>query len=223
MKRSTWIKLSVLVLVTIGIGWGLRALGVDVTHLTPDRVRGFVLSFGIWAPLIYLAAYGQPVIPLPASVMTITGGLAFGPMWGTLAALLGATTRACSQFAVARVLGREAVSKLLKGRIAALDEQIGAHGFRTVLLIRVIPNLPFDVQNYALGFSRVRFLPYAVASGVGMAPGAFAYVYLGYSLTDPKQLWKFLLAVLLIAGLWLGQRAWTSRNQRKPSHQGSRG
>ena len=214
MKGSTWVKLGVLVLIVIGIGWLLKAVGIDLTHVTPERVRGFVLSFGIWAPLVYLAAYGQPVVPLPASVMTITGGLAFGPAWGTLAALLGATIRACSEFAVARLLGREAVAKLLKGKVAALDEKISEHGFKAVLFIRLIPNLPFDVQNYGLGFSQVRFLPYAVASFLGMMPGAFAYVYLGYSLTDPKQIWKLLLAVFIIVGLFVGQRLWKARSRQ---------
>ncbi|MBI3324797.1 MAG: TVP38/TMEM64 family protein [Candidatus Omnitrophica bacterium] len=147
--------------------------------------------------------------------MTITGGLAFGPLWGALAALGGATVRACSEFLVARLLGREAVAKLLKGKIAQLDQKIGAHGFKTVLLIRLIPNLPFDVQNYGLGFSQVRFGPYALASFLGMIPGSFAYVYLGYSLTDPKQIWKLLLAVLLIVGLMVAQRLPAARRKRK--------
>lgn len=223
MKGSTWVKLGAFLFLVIGLGWVLKALGVDFTQLTPDRVRAFVLSFGIWAPAIYLLAYGQPIVPLPASVMTITGGLAFGPLWGALAALGGATVRACSEFLVARLLGREAVAKLLKGKVAQLDAKIGAHGFKTVLLIRLIPNLPFDMQNYGLGFSQVRFGPYALASFLGMIPGSFAYVYLGYSLTDPKQIWKLLLAVLLIVGLMLAQRAWKSRQRQTPAPGGAHG
>lgn len=223
MKGSTWVKLGVFLFLVIGLGWVLKALGVDFTQLTPERVRTFVLSFGIWAPAIYLLAYGQPIVPLPASVMTITGGLAFGPLWGALAALAGATVRACSEFLVARLLGREAVAKLLKGKVAQLDQKIGAHGFKTVLLIRLIPNLPFDMQNYGLGFSQVRFGPYALASFLGMIPGSFAYVYLGYSLTDPKQVWKLLLAVLLIVGLMFAQRAWKTRQRQVPATGGTHG
>jgi len=208
MNGSTWAKLGVFVLIVLGIGWGLQALGLDVTTLTPEKVRGFVLSFGVWAPAIYLLTYGQPIIPLPASVMTITGGLAFGPLWGTLAALVGATTRACGQFGVARLLGRDAVAKLLKGRAAALNARLGDSSFKTVLLVRLIPNFPFDVQNYGLGFSRVRFVPYAFATLLGMIPGSFAFVYLGYSLTDPKQIWKLLLAILVIVCLMVAQRVW---------------
>ena len=211
MKGSTWVKLALFLAVVVGIGLGLKALGFDVRQMTPERVREFVLSFGVWAPVVYLAGYGQPIVPLPASIMTITGGLAFGPLWGTLAALGGATTRACSEFAVARLFGRETVAKLLKGKVAQLDQKIGEHGFKAVLLIRLIPNLPFDVQNYGLGFSRVRFGPYAVATFLGMMPGALALVYLGYSLTDPKQIWKLGLATLLIIGLIM----MTSRLKRR--------
>ncbi len=207
MKRSIWIKLGIFVFVVAGLGFILRATGIDVRQITPERIRGFVLSFGIWAPIVYLVAYGQPLVPLPASVMTITGGIAFGPAWGTLAALCGATVRACSEFLVARLLGREAVSKLLKGNIAKLDQKISENGFKAVLLIRLIPNLPFDVQNYGLGFTQVRFPSYALASFIGMAPGAFAYVYFGASLTDPKQLWKLVLAILLIIGLMFATSA----------------
>lgn len=213
MRRSTWLRMGLFALIAVGVYAIARAAGFDVRHVTPERVRAFVLSFGIWAPAIYLLVYGQPVVPLPASVLTITGGLAFGPAWGTLAALVGATIRACTEFLVARLLGREAVAKLLKGKAASLDQRIGEHGFQTVLLIRLIPSLPFDVLNYGLGFSRVRFAPYAAASFLGMIPGSFAYVYLGYSLTDPKQLWKLGLAILLIVGLVFAQRAWRKRNR----------
>lgn len=212
MTGSAWAKLAALLLLIVGIGWALAAMGLNVAALTPERVRGFVLSFGVWSPAIYLLAYGQPLIPLPASVMTITGGLAFGPLWGTLAALTGATIRACGQFVVARLLGREAVAALLKGRVASLDERVGRNSFKAVLLIRFIPNLPFDVQNYGLGFSQVRFAPFAFATLLGIIPWSIAFVYLGYSLTDLAKAWKLMLALLAIMGLLLWQAAWKRRS-----------
>jgi len=210
-KRSTWVKLGLLLLFLAGLGTLIHASGIDLRHITPEKIRGFVLSFGVWAPAVYLLAYAQPLIPLPASVMTLTGGLAFGPWWGTLAALVGATARATSEFLVARLLGRETVAKLLKGKVAALDQKLEDNGFKAVLLIRLIPNVPFDFQNYGLGFSRVKLVPYVLASFLGMLPGCFAFVYLGYSLTDPKQMWKLLVAILLIVGLMVGTSKWKQR------------
>ncbi len=211
MKKASWLKLAALLFLVVGVGILLKRCGVDLSTLTPQAISREVQSFGAWAPAIYLLAYGQPIVPLPASLMTITGGLAFGPLWGAMAALCGATIRACSEFLVARLLGRETVAKLLQGKIAQLDQRLGANAFQAVLLIRLIPNLPFDVQNYGLGFSSVRFVPYALASVLGMFPGCFAYVYLGYSLTDPKQIWKLGVAILLIATLIIGQRLLKSK------------
>ena len=217
LTRGTWIKLGAFLLIVLGLGVGLQALGIDLTQVTPDRVRGFVLSFGVFAPLAYLVAYGQPIVPLPASVMTMTAGLAFGPFWGMLAALIGATVRASGQFLIAKLLGREAVEKLLKGRWQQLDQRVGRHGFKTVLLVRLIPNFPFDIQNYGLGFTQVRFLPYALATFLGMMPGSFAYSYLGYSLTDLRNAWKAMVALLLIVGLVFGQRWFIKRRSATAS------
>lgn len=216
MTRSAWWKLIGFAAGMVALWFGLRAAGVDLFAIRPERVRQFVLSFGALAPLIYLLVYSQPIVPFPASILTIAGGLAFGPVWGTVAAVTGATTRACGQFGVARLLGYDTVAKLLRGRrAAALNDKIRANSFQTVLWIRLIPNVPFDMQNYGLGFSKVRFGPYALATFLGILPSCFVFVYLGYSLTDPRHLWKFLLAILLMAGLSFLPRTWSALRQRR--------
>ena len=211
---KTWVKLVLLSTVLAGVVWLLSALGLDLRRISPERIRTFVLSFGVWAPVVYILAYAQPIIPLPASLMTSLAGAAFGKWWGTLAALTGATLRAVAEFLVARLLGRDVVAKLLKGKVAALDHKLGENSFKAVLLIRLIPNFPFDVQNYGLGFSRVQFVPYLAATVLGMIPSGFAFVYLGESLTDPKQLWKLGVAIVLIVGLMTATSLWKRRHAR---------
>ncbi len=216
MTRVALLKAGLLVLIVTGIVCGLHAAGVDVWRVSPDRVRSYVLSFGALAPVIYLVVYGQPIIPLPASIMTVAGGLAFGPLWGSLGALAGATIRACGQFLIARLLGRDVVAHLLKGKIAALDKKISGNAFQAVLLIRLVPNVPFDMQNYGLGFSTVRFGPYALATFLGIIPASFAYVYLGHSLMDLRQIWKLVVAILLVIGLLVVPRWITARSKGSP-------
>ena len=73
-------------------------------------------------------------------------------------------------------------------RFAAIDEAIGESGFKIVFLLRLSPIFPFNLLNYALGVTRVRFRDYVIASLLGMLPGTFLYVYLGSLVTNASEL-----------------------------------
>jgi uncharacterized membrane protein YdjX (TVP38/TMEM64 family) len=218
---SGWRLLAVAALLAAGV-WLLTLLGIDIRHLSAEQVRVAVLAHGAWAPLVYLAVFGQPVIPLPGSAMLALAGVVFGKAWGPVAGLVGITLRGVAAFAVARLLGRGMVERLLHGHVARLNAKLGKRAFSTVFFIRLIPNVPLDMQNYALSFSRVRFGPYVLGTMLGFIPASIAYAYLGDSLTDTGQVWKFIVAVLLVAAVaWL-PRMWRPA-KRGPTIQVTRG
>jgi uncharacterized membrane protein YdjX (TVP38/TMEM64 family) len=193
---------TALVIILAAICWvALSRCGFDPAKITPDKIRDFIRPFGFWAPVGYFLIIGQPLIPVPISIAMIAAGLIFGPVFGLCAAVGAATLRASSQFVVAKWMGREAIGRILKGRIASIDEKLGKDGFRAVLLIRIVPNLPYDIQNYAIGLSQVSFVPYFFATLIGVVPGAVMYTYLGYSMTDLSQIWKLMLAIFFIASV----------------------
>lgn len=217
MKCSSWIKILGILLAATILWLFLRGMGMGLGAVSPERVQGFVKSFGAWAPVMYWMIYAQPAIPIPAAAFTLAGGLAFGPVWGTILVWTGALVRAVLEFVIARCLGQRAVSALLRGRVSQLNQKLGENGFQAVLLIRLIPNLPFDVQNYGLGLSRVKFIPYFTASALGMIPATIAVVYLGYSLTDPGHIWKLIFIVLVLILVIAAQRAWRKMNRIQKS------
>jgi uncharacterized membrane protein YdjX (TVP38/TMEM64 family) len=195
--------------------WALAALGLDLRAFSPDAIRSTVLSYGAWAPLAYFLIFGQPVIPLPGSVMIALAGVVFGKELGALAGLAGAVLRASAAFALARLVGGDAVKRYLTtGWMAKLDRKLDRHALKAVAVIRFVPSVPFDMQNFALGVSRVRFVPYLLGTVVGLIPASVAYAYLGDSLTDLKQMWQVVGAVCLVAGLIAVQRVWA---RRKPA------
>ena len=173
---------------------------VGISRLTPESIRNLILSFGWWGPVAYIFIYTiRPLLLFPAIILSLAGGLAFGPWWGTLYVLIGGLLGACLCFAIARLLGREKVKKYL-GRfpqIDALEEQMDKNGFRAMLIMRVVPIFPYDPVSYLAGLSNIRFGEYALATAIGMVPGAFAYNVLGYSLTDMMSP-TFLMAVALV-------------------------
>jgi uncharacterized membrane protein YdjX (TVP38/TMEM64 family)/rhodanese-related sulfurtransferase len=142
----------------------------------------WVSSAGAAGPLLFMALYAlATVLFLPGSVITLAGGALFGPVWGTLWNLTGATIGASLAFLIARYLGADWVARRAGPRLQSLNEGVSAEGWRFVAFVRLVPLFPFNLLNYALGLTRIPFLAYVLASWLFMLPGAFAYTWLGYA------------------------------------------
>jgi uncharacterized membrane protein YdjX (TVP38/TMEM64 family) len=171
-----WWKAPLALLAAVALLLILRRLGGFVP-LFAARVE----ELGVWGPLVFIAGYALAAVALlPGSVLTLAAGAIFGLGRGTLYVLLGATLGACLAFLVARYLARGAVERRVAGnpRFAAVDRAIGKEGLKVVLLLRLSPVFPYNLLNYALGLTRVRFRDFLIAS-VGMLPGTLLYVYYG--------------------------------------------
>jgi uncharacterized membrane protein YdjX (TVP38/TMEM64 family)/rhodanese-related sulfurtransferase len=178
MKSWPWLRIGLLagLLVAIGVAVAFR------DRIDPAALEAWIAGFGLTAPLVFVAVYAlASVLFLPGMIMTLAGGALFGPVWGTLINLLGATLGATAAFLVARYLGADWVSRRLGGRLKELVNGVEAEGWRFVAFVRLVPLFPYNLLNYALGLTRIRLLAYALATFVFMAPGAFAYTYVGYA------------------------------------------
>lgn len=81
-------------------------------------------------------------------------------------------------------------------------------GWWGVLLIRVSGLIPYAMQNYALGVTRIRNRDYALGSFLGLFPGGLAKVWIGVTAGDVMVATKpisnerwFLIAFGIIASL----------------------
>jgi uncharacterized membrane protein YdjX (TVP38/TMEM64 family) len=158
-----------------------------VQQFTPDTIQNWVVSFGWWGPVVYVILYTlRPLLFFPALIFTLAGGLAFGPWWGTFYVILGASLGAYLCFGVSRLLGQQRCRALWTKSLSlqTWNENSATSGFRTILMMRVVPLFPYDLVSYGAGLSKIKFADYATATTLGMIPGAFAYNLLGYSLHD---------------------------------------
>ena len=174
---------------------------IGVSRLTPESIRNLIISCGWWGPVVYIFIYTiRPLLFFPAIILTLAGGLAYGPWWGTLYGVIGGLLGACLCFAIARSLGHEKAKKYLGkfSQLQTFDDQVAEHGFRTMLIMRVVPIFPYDPVSYLAGLSKISFRDYVAATAIGMLPGAFAYNVLGYSLTDMLSPTFFMAVVLVI-------------------------
>lgn len=155
--------------------WG-RAAGAYLT--------GFALwveSLGVWGPVAFIIGYiAATVAFVPGLILTMAAGAIFGLARGVALVYVGATLGSAAAFLVARYLARRPIERRIEGnpRFVAIDRAIAGRGFRIVFLLRLSPIFPFNLLNYALGLTRVRFVDFLLAS-IGMLPGTLLYVYYG--------------------------------------------
>ncbi len=176
----------------------LVAVGAVVLLLIAGRRLGALIpafstwvdGLGVWGAVAFVAGYALATVAfVPGSLLTLAAGAIFGLGKGTALVLIAATLGASAAFLVSRYVARGFVERRLAGneRFAAIDRAIGTEGRKIVLLLRLSPIFPFNLLNYALGLTRVRFADYLVAS-VGMLPGTLLYVYYGKVAGDVARL-----------------------------------
>src|SRR5687767_10149769 len=143
-------------------------------------------DLGRWAPVIFIAVYIVASIVLaPAFLLTFAAGAVFGLWRGTLLVYVGAVLGSSAVYALASPLAR---SRLLRWidrdpRVAAVRRAVVGEGVWVMFLLRLSPLVPYNLLNYALALSGVRYRDFLMAS-VGMLPAIVMYVYYGKVVGD---------------------------------------
>ncbi len=180
--KRPWRPLLFLALLVAAVA-GVHLSGA-VNYLQQDRLRELIANYGALAPAIYILIYAlAPVLFLPGLPLTIAGGILFGPFWGVIYAITGATIGASLAFLTARYVARDWVAAKLTGPTwAKLDSEVAQHGWKVVAFTRLIPAFPFNLLNYAFGLTKVSFVHYVLASFFCMLPACIAFIVFSSSL-----------------------------------------
>ncbi len=176
MKNNLW---KILLLVFIVAGITLVVIFRD--QLDATAIQNWIEEAGNAAPLLFMFVYiVGTVFFFPGAVLTLLGGALFGPVPGTFYNLTAATIGAMLSFLVARYLASDWVEKKTGGKLKQLMNGVESEGWRFVAFTRLVPLFPFNLLNYGLGLTKIKFTHYSIASYIFMLPGAIAYTYLGY-------------------------------------------
>ncbi|SES40296.1 Uncharacterized membrane protein YdjX, TVP38/TMEM64 family, SNARE-associated domain [Salipaludibacillus aurantiacus] len=144
-------------------------------------MQEFINSFGMLGYVIFVLVFvAVAVFMLPGAVLTIVAGITFGPVIGGILSLIGATLGAAAAFLVAKYLARDMILKKFKGNAIfdKIDKGVEKNGVSFLILTRLVPVFPFNVQNYAYGLTSLGFAKYTGVSLITMAPGAFIYAFM---------------------------------------------
>jgi uncharacterized membrane protein YdjX (TVP38/TMEM64 family) len=83
-------------------------------------------------------------------------------------------------------------------RLGRIDRATARHGWRIVMITRLVPIFPFNLQNYAYGVTSIRFGAYLLTSFVCMLPATVAYTVAAGAVVAGA--WDVRRMILLLAG-----------------------
>ena len=177
-----WQRLIPRVLLLAAIASAVLWAAFDRDQFAVASLDRWLASLGLWAPIVYVLLFAiGTIVFLPGSLFALAGGALFGPVWGAILNLLGATLGASFAFLIARYLAGDWVAQKSGGHLKRLVDGVEKEGWRFVAFVRLVPLFPFNLTNYALGLTRIGFLSYVLTSFICMAPGAIAFSWLGHA------------------------------------------
>jgi uncharacterized membrane protein YdjX (TVP38/TMEM64 family) len=176
--RGIWLRAAALVLL-LAAGAGAAFL-LDLPGVA--TVRAWVGSAGGagWTAMALVVALVL-LAPVPRSAVSVLVGVVAGFWTGVAVAFAGGLLAAVGAFGLSRGLGRSAVLRLAGRRLARADGLVSDRSFLAVLTGRLVPVVPFVAVSYGAGLTGVRFLPYVLATALGLVPSTLVQVGVGAS------------------------------------------
>ncbi|MEJ7875948.1 MAG: VTT domain-containing protein, partial [Solirubrobacterales bacterium] len=183
---------------------------------SPDDLEDVFGGRGVIGPLLYASAYAVlTVFFVPGVPLTLAAGALYGVAGGFAVSMLGASVGAIGAFLVARRSAGDALEHGGGARVSAITKRLSGKGLFALLVLRLVPVVPFNALNYAAGVSTIGTRDYVLATVLGIAPGALAYTALGAGLDDPASP-LFIGAAALAIGLAILARAFSRRSAGDP-------
>jgi len=159
---------------------------INRENFNNENLKNLLENYGYYAPFIFIFIYAiATVLFLPGLILTILAGALFGPFFGTVYAISGATLGATLAFLNARYISYGKIEKMIEGsKLEFIKKSVEEEGWKFVAFTRLVPLFPFNLLNYSFGLTKIKLSEYIWSSFLFMIPGTLGYVYLGFTGTE---------------------------------------
>ena len=179
-NRKLWIFIGIVLMILMLdhlFGWSDWLRNTDNLAFLSEMVNGHLPA----AILIYTAAtvVGSVVLAVPGVTFAIIAGLVFGPVLGTFCCVLAATLGAMAAFIAGRFFLKDSIKPAIEKNALLkkwLFDETGRNEMFILMITRLVPVFPYNLQNFAYGVTDISFAAYSVGSFIFMIPGD-RYVY----------------------------------------------
>ena len=159
----------------------LKTLFINLENIQNYISKNFLFSF-----LIFTLSYCLLIVcnfPI-ASLLSLIGGFLYGTWIGGIGIIVGGTIGSFIVFLVAKLFFHDYISKKLLRRYSFITQYFQKNELELMLLIRLIPGIPFFAQNLilaGLGAKRIKFF---FTTLVGLSPWAIIFASIGQGLEE---------------------------------------
>lgn len=148
-----------------------------------DQIRQYLKGFGIWAPLVFIILYTVGTIFIPSTPFMAIAGVLFGFKYGLFYTIIGGSLSSVLVFFISRKLGKERVDNILNNKylkpIEKYNKRLESGGVWDLIVLRILPIMPFNALNILMGVSRIKTEDYIIGTLIGLAPSNVLAVYFG--------------------------------------------
>lgn len=181
-------------------GWSKYLGNIDNLMDLKDIVdKNILLAMGIY---ILVTVVGSVVLALPGVTFAIFAGILFGPFWGTILCTFAATLGAMLAFLCGRFFLQDSLKPLVSKNALLkkwLFDESGKNELFVLMITRIIPVFPFNLQNFAYGITDIGFFTYSIGTFVFILPGSAIYTIGSSAITDPENRITLIVVALITA------------------------
>ncbi len=179
-KNNRYKSLIILVILIVAIIF-IRFLGLHeyISIENIELLQDLVADFGLLAPIAYILLWLLVcLLFLPGLPVTILSAFLFEPLQAIIYTSIGSTLGATLAFVVGRYAARDFVANWIKDKeqLNKIDKGVKNHGWRMLIVTRMVPLFPFNLQNYIYGLTSIKLKTYMFLSWVCMLPATIAYI-----------------------------------------------
>lgn len=209
-NKKMWIFIGIIVVILVLnhiFGWSAYLGNTENLKFLENMVQDNLLL----AVLIYtvLTIVSCVVLALPGVTFAIIAGLVFGPVLGTICCSVATTLGAMVAFVVGRFFLQDSIKPMaMKNKYLKkwLFDETGSNEIFILMITRLVPLFPYNLQNFAYGVTDIKFSTYSICSLIFMLPGTAMYTVGIAGLADKEKriLYIGIALVLVVVVMGLG-------------------
>ncbi len=206
-NKKSLTKLLLFTLIVIAIlvlngcfGWSKYLSNMDNLSFLQEVVNNnFLLAIFIYNVLTIV---GCVVLALPGITFAVIAGVLFGPIIGIFACLVATTLGAMLAFLAARFFLKDTIKPMLEKNYVLkklLFSEDGKSDMLVLMITRMVPIFPYNLQNFAYGITDISFWKYAIFTFIFMLPGVSFFTIGAAGLTADEDKWRYFLIAGILA------------------------